>query len=175
MAGTRSASITANGGVVIRHARAAIAAAPHRLSLDLTIERGDSDRDDPEAASFPMKLVGPGLAPAAAQYPARPISLIVAFTPGGPSDVAFADGSLSPAEWAGAVAEADLVLTGAASIYRLMDENGDGDALDDGEMTVVADGLTTVTDIAVDRDDWRRVVVLLSVARSNPQPIGRQR
>ena len=27
------------------------------------------------------------LAPAAAQYPARPVSLIVAFTPGGPSDV----------------------------------------------------------------------------------------
>src|SRR6186997_818092 len=26
-------------------------------------------------------------APAAAQYPARPVSLIVAFTPGGPSDV----------------------------------------------------------------------------------------
>jgi tripartite-type tricarboxylate transporter receptor subunit TctC len=30
---------------------------------------------------------GLGLAPAAAEYPARPVSLIVAFTPGGPSDV----------------------------------------------------------------------------------------
>jgi hypothetical protein len=40
----------------------------------------------------------------------------------------------------------------AASIYRLEDQNGDGDALDEGELTVFADGLTTVTDIAFGPD-----------------------
>jgi hypothetical protein len=39
---------------------------------------------------------------------------------------------------------------GASAVYRLSDVNGDGDAMDDGEMEVYADGLTTVTAIAFD-------------------------
>jgi hypothetical protein len=38
----------------------------------------------------------------------------------------------------------------AARVYRLADANDDGDALDAGEVTVYATGLTTVTDIAFD-------------------------
>ena len=41
---------------------------------------------------------------------------------------------------------------GGSSVVRLSDNNGDGDALDAGEMTTVADGLTTVTAIAFDHD-----------------------
>lgn len=41
---------------------------------------------------------------------------------------------------------------GGSSIYRLSDNNGDGDAMDDGEMEMVADGLTTVTALAWDMD-----------------------
>lgn len=41
---------------------------------------------------------------------------------------------------------------GGAAVYRMQDRNGDGDALDPGETTVFASGLTTVTDIAFDRD-----------------------
>lgn len=41
---------------------------------------------------------------------------------------------------------------GAASIWRLEDVDGDGDALEEGEMEVVADGLTTVTAIAFDAE-----------------------
>ena len=41
---------------------------------------------------------------------------------------------------------------GAARIYRLEDRNGDGDAMDDDETTVFADGFTAVTDIAFDTD-----------------------
>jgi hypothetical protein len=36
---------------------------------------------------------------------------------------------------------------GAAVVYRLEDADGDGDALEEGEVTVYASGLTTVTDI----------------------------
>jgi hypothetical protein len=43
-------------------------------------------------------------------------------------------------------------LPGAASVFRLQDLNNDGDALDDGEMTVVATDLTTVTSIAFGSD-----------------------
>ena len=43
-------------------------------------------------------------------------------------------------------------LPGAATVYRLDDLNGDGDALDAGELTVFAGGLTTVTDIAFGPD-----------------------
>ena len=39
---------------------------------------------------------------------------------------------------------------GAAFVYRLEDANGDGDALDDGEATVAARGLTAATDVAFD-------------------------
>lgn len=39
---------------------------------------------------------------------------------------------------------------GEARVYRLEDLNGDGDALDEGEMTVYATGLTALTDIAFD-------------------------
>jgi tripartite-type tricarboxylate transporter receptor subunit TctC len=39
------------------------------------------------ASAFLAAATGLWLAPIAAQYPARPVSLIVAFTPGGPSDV----------------------------------------------------------------------------------------
>jgi len=42
--------------------------------------------------------------------------------------------------------------TGEARVYRLSDSNSDGDALDDGEMTVYADGLTTATDLAFDEN-----------------------
>lgn len=41
---------------------------------------------------------------------------------------------------------------GAASVWRLEDVDGDGDALEAGEMEVVADGLTTVTAIAFDSE-----------------------
>ena len=41
---------------------------------------------------------------------------------------------------------------GAARVYRLEDRNGDGDAMDAGEMTVYADGFTAVTDVAFDTD-----------------------
>lgn len=39
---------------------------------------------------------------------------------------------------------------GAARVWRLDDTNGDGDALDDGEMTVYAAGFTNVLDVAFD-------------------------
>lgn len=39
---------------------------------------------------------------------------------------------------------------GAASVYRVADVDGDGDALEDGETTVFAGGLTTATDLAFD-------------------------
>lgn len=42
--------------------------------------------------------------------------------------------------------------TGEALVYRLDDANGDGDALDAGETTVYAEGLTTATDLAFDED-----------------------
>lgn len=41
---------------------------------------------------------------------------------------------------------------GAARIWRLNDTNGDGDALDNGEMTVYADGFTAALDLAFDPD-----------------------
>lgn len=41
---------------------------------------------------------------------------------------------------------------GAASVYRLSDDNGDGDALDDGEVAVYATGFTAATDVAFDGD-----------------------
>ena len=40
--------------------------------------------------------------------------------------------------------------TGAALVYRLEDANGDGDALDAGEASVAARGLTAATDVAFD-------------------------
>jgi glucose/arabinose dehydrogenase len=42
--------------------------------------------------------------------------------------------------------------TGAARVYRVEDRNGDGDAVDDGETTVFAEGLTTATDLAFGDD-----------------------
>lgn len=41
---------------------------------------------------------------------------------------------------------------GAAQVWRVMDMNDDGDALDEGEMTVFASGLTNIVDIAFDAD-----------------------
>lgn len=41
---------------------------------------------------------------------------------------------------------------GAASVWRLEDVDGDGDALEEGEMEVIADGLTTVTALAFDSE-----------------------
>lgn len=41
---------------------------------------------------------------------------------------------------------------GAARVYRLEDRNGDGDAMDEAETTVYADGFTAVTDVAFDTD-----------------------
>jgi glucose/arabinose dehydrogenase len=41
---------------------------------------------------------------------------------------------------------------GAALVYRLTDSNNDGDALDVGELTVYASGLTGATNLAFDRD-----------------------
>ena len=41
---------------------------------------------------------------------------------------------------------------GASVVYRLQDMNGDGDAMDAGEMTVYADGLTTSTALAWSAD-----------------------
>jgi sugar lactone lactonase YvrE len=43
-------------------------------------------------------------------------------------------------------------LDGAAVVYRLEDLDGDGDAMEEGEMEVYADGLTTSTSIAFDAD-----------------------
>lgn len=42
--------------------------------------------------------------------------------------------------------------TGAARVYRLEDLNADGDALDDGESTIFAEGLTAATDVLFDSD-----------------------
>lgn len=39
---------------------------------------------------------------------------------------------------------------GAASVWRVEDMNGDGDALDDGETTAYASGFTNIIDVAVD-------------------------
>ncbi|HMM43833.1 MAG TPA: ScyD/ScyE family protein, partial [Thermomicrobiales bacterium] len=39
---------------------------------------------------------------------------------------------------------------GSASVWRVEDMNGDGDALDDGETTVYASGFTNIIDVAVD-------------------------
>ncbi|HSF99226.1 MAG TPA: isochorismate synthase [Ornithinibacter sp.] len=52
-----------------------------------------------------LTTVGVESAPAVAAVPGN-VEVSVQPAPQGPSDVAFADGSLSPAEWAGAVAEA---------------------------------------------------------------------
>ncbi|MCK9486057.1 MAG: ScyD/ScyE family protein [Dehalococcoidia bacterium] len=41
---------------------------------------------------------------------------------------------------------------GGAVVYRLSDDDGNGDALGDGEMTVFASGLTAATDLAFDVD-----------------------
>jgi glucose/arabinose dehydrogenase len=41
---------------------------------------------------------------------------------------------------------------GGARVYRLQDRNSDGDAMDDGEVTTYADGLTTATNLAFDKD-----------------------
>jgi sugar lactone lactonase YvrE len=41
---------------------------------------------------------------------------------------------------------------GASMVYRLEDTNGNGNAMDDGEMTVFADGLTTSTALAFGPD-----------------------
>jgi len=40
----------------------------------------------------------------------------------------------------------------AARVYRLEDSSGDGDALDDGETTIYAEGLTAATNLAFDLD-----------------------
>ncbi len=40
--------------------------------------------------------------------------------------------------------------SGEARVYRMRDTTGDGDALDDGELTVFATGLTAATDVAFD-------------------------
>jgi hypothetical protein len=42
--------------------------------------------------------------------------------------------------------------SGLARVYRVADNNADGDALDDGETTVYAEGLTTATNLAFDTD-----------------------
>lgn len=42
--------------------------------------------------------------------------------------------------------------TGEARVYRFKDKNADDDALDDGEITIVASGLTAATDVAFDTD-----------------------
>ena len=47
---------------------------------------------------------------------------------------------------------------GAARVFRLEDRNGDGDAMDEGETTVYADGFTAVTDVAFDADGSLLVV-----------------
>ena len=42
--------------------------------------------------------------------------------------------------------------SGGARVFRLQDDNGDGDALDPGENTVYASGFTTATDVAFEAD-----------------------
>jgi hypothetical protein len=41
---------------------------------------------------------------------------------------------------------------GGAVVYRMQDKDGDGDAMEAGETTVFASGLTTATDLAFDKD-----------------------
>jgi hypothetical protein len=41
---------------------------------------------------------------------------------------------------------------GESSVWRVSDDNGDGDAMDAGELTEYATGLTTVTDVAFDNE-----------------------
>ena len=70
--------------------------------------------------------------------------------------------------------------TGGASVYRLEDANGDGDAMDAGETSVYASGFTAVTDIAFDADgsllatefssDLRRLVDEFGYERSADLP-----
>lgn len=43
--------------------------------------------------------------------------------------------------------------SGAARVYRVEDLNADGDALDDGEVTTYAEGLTAATNLAFEADD----------------------
>ena len=59
------------------------------------------------------------------------------------------DGALYLATLAGAP-----YAVGTAAIYRIDDVNDDGDALDDGEISVVLDGLTAVTDLTFTNSGW---------------------
>jgi hypothetical protein len=43
-------------------------------------------------------------------------------------------------------------VTGLARVYRMEDLDGDGDAMEDGETTIYAEGLTTATSLAFDTD-----------------------
>ena len=66
----------------LRDARHAARVLTHALKYLLTM-----DMRRILSALLVAAATGLWLAPAAAEYPARPVSLIVAFTPGGPSDV----------------------------------------------------------------------------------------
>lgn len=58
---------------------------------------------------------------------------------------------------------------GGALVYRLDDGNGDGDALDDGEMTIAAEGLNATSDVAFDTDGTL-LVTEISTDLSNGTP-----
>lgn len=65
------------------------------------------------------------------------------------------DGALYLATLAGAPYE-----IGTAAIYRLDDVNDDGDALDDGEISVAVEGLTAATDLTFTNSGWLIVTEL---------------
>jgi len=63
---------------------------------------------------------------------------------------------------------------GASMVYRLEDTDGDGDAMDDGEMTVFAEGLTTSTALAFSADGNLLATEFRSgLDPANPEQLGR--
>jgi streptogramin lyase len=63
---------------------------------------------------------------------------------------------------------------GASMVYRLEDADGDGDVMEDGEMTVFAEGLSTSTALAFDNDGNLLATEFRSgLDPANPEMLGR--
>lgn len=121
---------------------------PYRIAVDAA---GNAYIND-AGANVTLKVTPDGTISVFAHYPPVEIpedfGLPFPFAEPVPTGIALGpDGALYTSQLVGFP-----FIPGAASVYRLADGNGDGDALDDGEMTMVAGGLTTVTDIAVGPD-----------------------
>lgn len=59
---------------------------------------------------------------------------------------------------------------GGASVWRVLDANGDGDAMDEGETTAYATGFTNVIDVAFDADGTLWVLEITSGGMLNLNP-----